>query len=157
MREAMQWQWFAVFVAAVIIVACSDDNEMSQVPAGPDTNPLLEAWDTPFGTPPFDAIESEHYLPALRAGMAEQKKEIEAITANPGEPTFANTVEAFEASGGTYGRVSRVFNAVNGAHSDDVTKETAKVIAPESAAHKDDIYLNADLSVLIRTHNPVSG
>ena len=35
-------------------------------------NPLLEEeWDTPFGVPPFDEIENEHYLPAFRTAMEE--------------------------------------------------------------------------------------
>jgi peptidyl-dipeptidase Dcp len=34
---------------------------------------------------------------------------------------------------------------VNGANSNDVTKETAKTIAPELSAHRDDISLNAEL------------
>jgi len=128
-----------------MLVGCTNDVSVSSGTGTPLANPLLEDWDTPFGTPPFDKIESEHYLPAMRAGMMEQKKEIEAIVENPAEATFANTIEALEFSGGTYGKVSRAFNAVNGAHSDDITKETARVIAPEYSTHKDDIYLNGAL------------
>ena len=29
-------------------------------------NPLLEDWDTPYGLPPFDAIRTEHFVPALQ-------------------------------------------------------------------------------------------
>jgi peptidyl-dipeptidase Dcp len=128
-------------IFAALIIGCTDNGNVSATAS----NPLLEEWDTPFGTPPFDKIESRHYLPAMRAGMRDWKREINAITSESAEPDFANTVEAFEAAGGAYGKVSRVFNAVNGAHSDDVTRETAKVIAPERAAHLDDILLNAAL------------
>jgi peptidyl-dipeptidase Dcp len=128
-------------IFAALIIGCTDNGNVSATAS----NPLLEEWDTPFGTPPFDKIESRHYLPAMRAGMRDWKREINAITSESAEPDFANTVEAFEAAGGVYGKVSRVFNAVNGAHSDDVTRETAKVIAPERAAHLDDILLNAAL------------
>ena len=38
-----------------------------------------------------------------------------------------------------------LFFAVNGAHADDVVRETAKTVAPELAAHRDDILLNAAL------------
>lgn len=141
----MKWQHFATIMVAIMLIGCTDDVSVSSGTGISSANPLLEDWDTPFGTPPFDKIESEHYLPALRAGMMEQKKEIGAIVANPAEATFANTIEALEFSGGTYGKVSRAFNAVNGAHSDDITKETARVIAPEYSAHKDDIYLNGAL------------
>ena len=128
-------------ILAALIIGCTENTNVSTT----TSNPLLEEWDTPFGTPPFDKIESRHYLPALRAGMQDWKKEINAITTDAAEPDFANTIEAFEAAGGAYGKVSRVFSAVNGAHSDDMTKETAKVIAPERAAHLDDILLNAAL------------
>ncbi len=141
----MKWLYRATIVVAIILTGCTDDVGVSTETATQSTNPLLEEWDTPFGVPPFDRIESEHYLPAIRAGMAEQKNEIDAIVANPDEPTFANTIEAYENSGRAYARANTAFGAVNGAHSDDVTKETAKTIAPERSAHTDDIRLNADL------------
>jgi peptidyl-dipeptidase Dcp len=137
-----------------IVLACSPDTD------APDTgngsvmemnNPLLAEWRTPFGVPPFDRIESRQYLPALRAGMAEHKEEIAAITSNPEAPTFTNTIEALEAAGGTYDRVSRAFRAVDGAHSDEVTRETARIIAPEAAAHRDDIRLNSALFERVAT------
>ncbi len=109
------------------------------------TNPLLEQWDTPFGVPPFDEIEDEHYMPALRTGMAEQQTEIAAIVDNPDTPTFANTIEALERSGATLNQVSNVFFAVNGAHSNETTRGVAKEIAPELSAHGDDIALNGPL------------
>jgi peptidyl-dipeptidase Dcp len=151
MKSLIKWQHFTLPILATVLLGCADDGDMNESAKHPATNPLLESWDTPFGTPPFDRIESEHYLPALRAGMLKQKKEIDAITANPAAPTFANTLEAFESSGATYGKVSRVFSAVNGAHSDDVTKETARIVAPEMASHSDDILLNAALFDRINT------
>ena len=135
--------------AAVLLVACSEAPapEAEEAPAEPmaASNPMLEDWDTPFGVPPFDRIESEHYLPAFRAAMAMHADEIAAITANSEAPTFENTVEALELSGSMLSRVSRVFFAVDGANSDDTTKETAKIVAPELSAHRDNILLNKDL------------
>ena len=108
-------------------------------------NPLLAEWDTPFGVPPFDRIDSEHYLPAFRASMDEHHAEVDAIVANADTPTFENTIEALDTSGESLKRVRRVFFALNAAHSDDVIKETAKTIAPQLAAHSDDISLNKGL------------
>ena len=134
-----------IVVAAIITAGCADDSKVSDGNGIPTTNPLLENWDTRFGIPPFDRIDSEHYLPAIRAGMEQQKEEIASIVANSDKPTFANTIEALESSGRTLAKVSNAFGAVNSAHSDDVTRETAKTIAPESSAHRDEIRLNADL------------
>jgi peptidyl-dipeptidase Dcp len=108
-------------------------------------NPLIVEWNTPFGVPPFDLIESEDYLPALRASMRQHRAEIDAIAGNPDAPTFDNTIVALEVSGALLRRVQRVFYAVDGAHSDDVIRETGATIAPEFAAHRDDTYLNAAL------------
>lgn len=109
------------------------------------SNPLLGEWSTPFRVPPFDEIENEHYLPAFREAMALHRAEVHAIVANEDPPSFANTIEALERSGGLLNRVSNVFFAVNAAHSNDVTRETARIISPELAAHRDDITLNPAL------------
>ena len=106
---------------------------------------LLAEWDTPFGVPPFDRIDSEDYLPALRFGMNQHRQEIDDIIANTDTATFANTIEMLERSGSTLTRVANVFYAVEGAHGDDVMRETASTIAPEFSAHGDDILLNAAL------------
>ena len=140
----MSLRFLLVATVGLAIVACGDTSQLVDG-AVTDDNPLLSDWDTPFGVPPFDDIESEDYLPALRAGMALHVTEIEAIVENPNQPTFTNTIEALELAGSALSRVSRVFFAVNSANSDDVIKETAKTIAPELAAHRDSISLNKDL------------
>jgi len=159
----MKWLHLTGFFITTMLFACSDDAnmttsgsnddntvEMSETAPALSDNPLLDDWDTPFGTPPFDKIESGQYLPAIRAGMAERRREIDAIIANPDKPTFANTIEALETSGKTYTKVSSVFSAVNGAHSDEITKETARIIAPEASALRDDILLNGALFDRVR-------
>ncbi len=135
--------------AALLLSACSEApapeaDTPAETPVA-SSNALLEDWDTPFGVPPFDQIESADYLPAFRAAMDTHNAEIEAIVANTEVPTFANTIEALEFSGSQLSRISRVFFAVHGAHSDDTTRETAKVISPELSAHNDNIALNKDL------------
>ncbi|MCZ6880304.1 MAG: M3 family metallopeptidase [Gammaproteobacteria bacterium] len=125
--------------------ATEADSEIAADEVAIAGNPLLAEWDTPFGVPPFDLIEDEHYLPAMREGIKRTLAEIDQITANSDAATFANTLEALETAGGDLSRVSRVFFAVNSAHSNDSTRETAKVIAPELSAMRDAIFLNEDL------------
>ncbi|MEJ2238643.1 MAG: M3 family metallopeptidase [Gemmatimonadales bacterium] len=113
-------------------------------------NPLLDDWDTPFGVPPFHEIENEHYLPAFRAAMAEHDAEIDAIVQDPESATFANTIEALERSGKALSRVSNVFFAIESAHSDSTMREVARTVAPELAAHGDDVTLNRDLYARVK-------
>jgi peptidyl-dipeptidase Dcp len=145
----MNTKLVTTLAACLAVVACSESPtpEVEEAMADPvsSTNLLLEEWDTPFGVPPFDRIASEDYLPAIRAGMAEQDREIDAIVNNPEPATFENTIEALERSGKLLSRSNRVFNALDGAHSNEVIKETGKILAPELSAHGDNISLNKDL------------
>lgn len=115
------------------------------------SNPLAKPSALPFGTPDFSKIKSSDYLPALLAGMAQQKREVIAIANNPAKPTFANTVVAMERSGELLERANLAFSAVNGANTDDVLQETDTKTAPLFAAHNDFIYLNQKLFQRFKT------
>ena len=39
-------------------------------------NPLLDTYQTPFNTPPFDQIENHHYIPAFDEGIKLLNEEI---------------------------------------------------------------------------------
>ncbi len=108
-------------------------------------NPLLQNWDTPFGVPPFDEIRNEHYAPAFAEAMARHEIEIQDIAGNPEAPTFANTVELFDASGAWLTQVSSVFDNLNSALTDEAMQDIAKDMAPRLARHQDNIVLNEKL------------
>ncbi|MFW1123226.1 hypothetical protein ACEV8Z_24655, partial [Vibrio parahaemolyticus] len=63
------------------------------------TNPLLAPTPLPYDLPPYGGIRVEHYLPAFHAAFAEQRAEVDAITAQTDAPTFENTLVALERSG----------------------------------------------------------
>jgi peptidyl-dipeptidase Dcp len=138
-----------VLGAALVQGSCSTDSDEFEteepVAVISDVNPLLEEWNTPFGVPPFDEIRNEHYLPAFRTAMTAHTAEIEAITANEAPATFDNTIVAMERAGQDLSRVSRVFYAVEGAHSNDTLREVARTVAPELSSHRDDIRFDPDL------------
>lgn len=135
-----------ILLGIVALGSCAGERgtPAASVISGND-NPLLAEWHTEFGVPPFDLISNEHYLPAFREAMTRHKAEIAAIADQPDAPTFANTVEALERAGALYTRVSSVFNAVNGANTNDTLQEVDRILAPEQAAHADEISLNAAL------------
>ena len=108
-------------------------------------NPLLEPWTTPFQVPPYDRIKTEHYLPAFKAAIAQDHKEIDAIVNNPQPPTFANTIEALENSGDL---LSKVQGAFGGLQSADTTPELQAInreVTPLLSALRDDVRLNDTL------------
>ncbi len=118
---------------------------LSNVFSQDNENPFLTERETPFGTPPFDKIKTEHYLPAFEAGIEEQKKEIDAIVNNQDEPTFKNTIEALDASGALLTDVNRIFGAMQGAMNNSDIEKISLEITPKLTKHKDNIKLNKKL------------
>ena len=108
-------------------------------------NPLLTESSAPFGAPEFDKIEDAHYLPAFEAAIAEAKAEIDAIVANPDEPTFENTIEAMEYAGETLDRVAGIFYNLMEANTNDAMQETAEKISPMLTEYSMYVSLNNDL------------
>jgi peptidyl-dipeptidase Dcp len=111
----------------------------------PSSNPFAKPSALPLGAPDFSKIKDSDYLPALLAGMAEQKREVLAIANNPAPPTFNNTLVALERSGLLLERANLAFSAVNGANTNDTLQATDTKTAPLFAAHSDFIFLNAKL------------
>lgn len=114
-------------------------------PIAPDPNPFFSTYNTPFGVPPFAQIKPEHFEPAIDEGIRQQTAEIEIITRQKAAPTFANTVEALEASGDLLRRVNTVLGNLNGANTNDQLQKIAQTVAPKLAKHSDDIMLNPAL------------
>ncbi|MFD1141590.1 M3 family metallopeptidase [Larkinella insperata] len=108
-------------------------------------NPFFSAYTTPFGVPDFTKIKPEHYEPAFDEGIKQQAAEIAKITGQTQAPTFANTIEALEASGDLLNRVSTVFFNLNNANTSDALQKIAQAVAPKLAKNGDDISLNPAL------------
>jgi peptidyl-dipeptidase Dcp len=111
----------------------------------PASNPFAQPSTLPFQAPDFSRIKDKDYLPAILAGMAQQKREVTAIANNPAQPNFDNTVAQMERSGLLLERATLAFSAVNGADTNDVLQATDTKTAPLLAAHYDFIYLNPKL------------
>ena len=108
-------------------------------------NPLLTESSAPFGAPQFDKIQDEHYLPAFEAGIAEAKAEIDAIVANPDEPTFENTIEAMEYAGKTLDQVAGIFYNLMEANTNDTMQAVAEQVSPMLTEYSMYVSLNNDL------------
>jgi peptidyl-dipeptidase Dcp len=114
-------------------------------------NPLRRPSDLPYGFPDFTAIREEHFEEAFAAGMAEQRAEVDAIDAQAGPPTFADTVIALERSGATLRRVSAIFFVLVGSLSTPGIREIQARVAPRLAAHADAIALDPALFARLET------
>ena len=109
------------------------------------TNPLLTAWDTPHGLPPFDAIRDEDFAPAVDAALNEARANVAAIAGNTDAPTFANTIEALELSQEQLGRVLGVFFGVAGADSNPAREALQRDFSPLLSAFGSEVTSNAAL------------
>ena len=105
-------------------------------------NPFLEEWNTPYGIPPFDEIQLSDYIPAVTAGIEQQKQELDAILTNPNAPTFDNTVAAYEYSGEILTKVSLVlFNLQETEGNEEMDKVVEEATALMTA-HEDEMSMN---------------
>jgi len=107
-----------------------------------DDNPFFEAWETPYGIPPFDRIRDEHYKPAFERGIEGLRVDIAAIRDNPEAPTFANTIEALELAGDLLTRVEDTFSNVNNTDTNDFLQELDVEMTPRLTRERDAIYLD---------------
>jgi len=126
----------------------SNDEVATQAPQVQEinsSNPFYSPFNTPYGMPDFAKINKSHYMPAFDHGIALNKKEIEAIAANPAAATFENTIVAMEKSGDFLNNVTNVFYGLTGSMSDKKMRAIAKEISPKLSSLSDDIALNEAL------------
>lgn len=123
---------------------------MSMFSAKNVKNPFLSDFNTPYGTPPFDQIRVQHYLPAFNEGIKRHNKEIQAIAFNQDAPTFKNTIEALDFSGALLRKVNSVFFSLLDNETNKEMDSIAEEITPVLSEHSDNIYLNAKLFVRIK-------
>ncbi|WP_297233324.1 M3 family metallopeptidase [uncultured Prevotella sp.] len=108
-------------------------------------NPLLHKSSLPFGAPDFSRIQEADYLPAIEAGIKEQRENISKIVNNKKKPTFQNTILAYEESGNLLDRVSSVFFGLTSAHKTPVIAETEKKVMQHLTDLDNEISFNQQL------------
>ena len=113
-------------------------------------NPFFEEWDTPYGTAPFSKIEIGDYMPAFKAGIEEQRSEIQAIIDCPDAPTFDNTVAAYELSGGLLAKVGGVFFNLTESDSTPEMQKIEEKVMPMVTAAEDEIFMNEDFFARVK-------
>ncbi len=108
-------------------------------------NPLLQKFNTPFNTIPFELIKLEHYKPAMEIAIEMGKAEVKAIKNNTATPDFKNTIEALERSGKQLDLISSVFFNLNSSETSDLMQALAQEVSPMLSAYGDYILLDEEL------------
>lgn len=111
----------------------------------PESNVFARPWPLDLGLPSFTAVDHADIEPAIRAGMAAERRQWETIAANGAVPTIANTVEALERSGELLERALTVLDALTSATECPDLDELEEALAPELAAHSDAYHLDSRL------------
>ena len=114
-------------------------------------NPLLEPWNTPFSSPPFDKFDPAHYLPAVETAIKYANEEISVITENPAQPDFDNTIAALDKAGELLGKISAVLFNLNSADTNKDLQTAAREVSPLLARFSNDITLNEKLFEKIKS------
>ncbi len=113
-------------------------------------NPLLQPFNTPHNTPPYDKIKVEHFMPAIAEGMVRGRKDIETIIKNPAKPTFDNTIVALERAGELLSKVTPILFHLNGAETTDAIQQVVKEASPLLTEYGNDISLNQKLFARVK-------
>lgn len=121
-------------IAAACLSACTNRE-----------NPFLTDWNTPYGIPPFQEIQVDNYIPAIQAGIEQQKKEIENIVNNQDAPTFDNTILPLELSGEILRKVSRVLYNVSETDRTPALDSVMELAIPMMTEHSDNLSFNKGL------------
>lgn len=114
-------------------------------------NPFLQPYTTPHQTAPFDKITNDDYMPALKEGLKQARKEVDLITNNKAEPTFDNTILALERSGDLLGKVSSVLFNLNSAETTPDLQKIVKEASPMLTEYGNDVTLNQKLFARIKS------
>ena len=134
----MNRKFLSVIALSIMTLASCTNNEK---PAA-ENNPFFSDYGTPFETPAFDKIKTEHYIPAFEEGMKQQKAEVDAIIKNRAVPDFQNTILAYDKSGELLDKVGGVFFNLTECLSSDEMQNIAAEIMPKMSAHGDEIAMN---------------
>ena len=125
---------FTTMIAAACLSACTNRE-----------NPFLTDWNTPYGIPPFQEIQVDNYIPAIQAGIEQQKKEIEDIVNNQDTPTFDNTILPLELSGEILRKVSGVLYNVSETDRTPALDSVMELAIPMMSEHSDNLSFNKGL------------
>ncbi len=115
-----------------------------------EKNILLEAFDTPYGTPPFGRFRPADVDKAVPVLLKKDKEAVEKIVSNPAHATFRNTIELLAYVGLQTGIVARITGNLNAAATSDAWQKTAEKNLPKISVAANEIYQNQALFARVK-------
>lgn len=112
---------------------------------GGHENPFLKPYPDKYGIPPFGDITTADFLPAIKAGIEEQDRNILSIVSNRAVPDFDNTIMPLENLSPILDRVAGVFYHYNEALNTSDFAEIADRAIPLLNESRNKLYLNDQL------------
>lgn len=109
------------------------------------SNNLVEKFNTPYESIPFENIKQEDFKPAIEQAIEDAKNEINKIVQNTDPPNFVNTIVALENVGKKLTIISSTFFNLNSAETNDYLQSLAEEISPMLTEYANDIILNEQL------------
>ncbi len=122
----------AAMLAAPTLPAMAQEHE----------NPFLKPYTTKYEIPPFGDIKVSDFIPAIKAGIEEQKQNINSIVTNRARADFDNTILPLENLSPILERVSTIFYMYDGAMADDAFAAMAEEAIPLLNQASNDVALN---------------
>ena len=113
-------------------------------------NPLLKQWNTRRGTPPFNEIKTEHYLPAFEQAITAAKQDIENIVNQKDAPDFENTVVALDRAGEQLSTVADLFFNILECDGDDEMQTMAEKVQPLLVQYENEVYQHPGLFARVK-------
>jgi len=125
------------------------------IPDSIKNNPLVQNWETPYQTPPFDEIKTEHFMPAFKFAVETAEKEIAAIASSEKyddpsasrirKPDFQTVIVPLEQAGKLLSKVAGVFYNLLNSNTSPEIQALAKEISPMMTEYSNKIFLNDEL------------
>lgn len=129
-------------ITMLAFISC--EQEEKETPK--NDNILLKEWVGPYGgVPAFDKLKVEDVKDAMLQGMELKLKDIDAIGNNTAAPTFENTIEEMERSGGSLNRAFSYYGILSGNMSSQEFRDIETELAPLFSEHESKITQNEKL------------
>ena len=124
----------------MIVSACNNNSN----------NIFLQEWDTPYGTAPFSKITMDQYVPAFKAGIEEQKANVQAIIDCKDAPSFENTILAMEKASPILDKVQGVFFNIAESDSTPEMQAIEEEVTPLITDASNEIMMNEALFARVK-------